>query len=309
LKLSKSTKKIFRIVGVVGTIACAAIFIWRPSFPTPDKILIFLTFVFMAYSQAIPMLKRLLPFVAILLVYESFRSIADHLNTHVNYTFLPHADKFLFGNLPVYWLQSHLWRGHTSWYDFVFYTPYLLHFVLPILLALLIWKKRPGYYWRFVSTFLVVSYMGFVTFLLFPSAPPWMASNAHVIEPIHRISSNVWFSLGLSDFPSFYSRISPNPVAAMPSLHAAWSTLFCLFIFMLFGRKWGALSLAYPLLIYSGTVYQGEHYAIDIMAGIFYALAAYWVTPQLLSWGREAWGKLAKKFKLKSTSNTKSVAK
>jgi len=260
----------------------------------------------MAYNQAIPMLKRLLPFVAILLVYESFRSIADHLNTHVNYSFMPHADKFIFGNLPVYSLQNWLWQGHTSWYDFVFYAPYLLHFVLPIFLALVIWKNRPQYYWRFVSTFLVVSYLGFITFLVFPAAPPWMASNAHIIAPIHRISSNVWFSLGLSDFPSFYSRISPNPVAAMPSLHAAWSTLFCLFVFKLFGKKWGMVSLIYPALIYVGTVYQGEHYAIDILAGIAYALFAYWLTPKILKFISTIWNK---NFKSKSTSSTKSAAK
>ena len=252
------------------------IFIHEPSFPTPDKLLIFATFIFMAFSQGLAALKRLAPFVLLLLVYESFRGLVPHLNTHVHYKELIDWDKFFFaGNLPTKQLQNLLWHGHVQWYDFVFYLAYMMHFILPIGLAILIWKTRVKQYWRFIATYISVSFAGFITFLLFPAAPPWLAAQKGLIEPITRVSSSVWYALGIHDFPSVYNKISPNPVAAMPSLHAAYATLLVLFIYKLYGRKWGLVAAIYPFLIYVGTVYQGEHYAIDELIGALYAVAGY----------------------------------
>lgn len=272
--------------GIAGTVASLVLFFSQPSFPTPDKLLVFLTFIFLIFGQAKAMLKRLAPFVAILLVYESFRGLVPSLNARVEYQWMIDADKMLFGTLPTASLQDWLWHGAVRWYDFVFYLAYLLHFILPIGLAIFVWRKRPKLYWPVVMAFAVVSFMGFVTFLLFPAAPPWMAAENGYIEPIVRVSSHVWFSLGLQDFPSVYNQISPNPVAAVPSLHAAYATLFAIFITKLFSNRWRLAAWVYPLLIYVGTVYQGEHYAVDALLGAAYALAAFWLVlhiwPKLL---------------------------
>ncbi len=289
-----------RPVGVIGAILCVALFIRTPSFPTPDKLFIFCLFVFMAYGQAWQMFKRLFPFVAILVVYESFRGIADKLNTHVDYLLAPHADSFLFGNLPTIYLQNWLWHGYTKWYDYVFYVPYLLHFILPLGLALVVWKTREKQYWRVVGTYLVVAFGAFLTFFLIPAAPPWLASQNHYIPHITRISSDVWAGLGLHDFPSIYNHITPNQVAAIPSLHAAWATLLVIFVYTLYGKRWAGLSLIYPLLIFVGTVYQGEHYAFDVILGIIYAIVGYLITPNLMKQAKT----LVRKFSLTATKPT-----
>lgn len=302
-KVSKPKFNLLQVIGLLGAVVCLGLFIRHPSFPTPDKLVIFLTFIFMVLKQAKEMLKRLLPFVILLLVYESFRGVADRLNSHVNYTLAPRVDRFLFGKLPIDYLQKWWWRGHTSWYDVVLYIPYMLFFVLPIGLALLVWKTRESQYWRVVTTYLVTFFAAFVTFLIFPAAPPWLASQNHMIEPIVRISSNVWASLGIQNFPSVYNHIAPNPVAAVPSLHAACATLFSIFIFKLYGRRWGAASLVYPILIYIGVVYEGEHYAFDVICGIVYALLAYKLTPPLMAWAG------AKLPKIRYSSNTKNASK
>lgn len=245
----------------------------------------------MAYGQAKELLKRFLPFVVLLLTYESFRGLVPKLNSHVNYTFMPWADKLIFfGHLPTAALQHLLWHGSVQWYDFVFYGAYTLHFVLPFALAAVVWKLRDSEYWNYVTTFVTVSFMGFLTFLLFPAAPPWMANDKGLIEPITRVSSAVWNAFGIHDFPSVYNKISPNPVAAVPSLHAAYSMLFVLFILHFFkDYKWKYLAWIYPLLIWVGTVYQGEHYAIDAIIGIAYALFAYWAAPFIVRWIRGKW--------------------
>lgn len=259
-------------IGIIGTIFCIVIFAKTPSWPTPDKLLIFLTFAFMMFGQAKAMLQRLGPFVALLLVYESFRGLAHHLNTHVNYLWMPGVDSWLFGTLPTTWLQHHWWHGHVQWYDFAFYIFYMLHFILPLGLALLVWKLRESYYWQYVANYVSLSFAGFLTYLIFPAAPPWMASDKGLIEPIVRVSSSVWFALGIHDFPSVYNKIAPNPVAAVPSLHAGYATLFVLTVYRLFGRRWALAASIYPLMIYLGTVYQGEHYAIDAILGALYAI-------------------------------------
>ncbi len=298
-------KKILAGIGLAGTIACLAVFTAQPSFPTPDKLLIFAIFIAMLFGQAKELAKRLVPFVALLLVYESFRGVADYLNTYVNFMFMVDADKFLFfGHLPTVILQQWWWHGAIQWYDFVFYLAYMLHFVLPIALAVLIWKTRDSEYWRFVTTYVLLSFAGFLTYLVFPAAPPWMASDMGLIEPITRVSSDVWAALGIHDFPSVYNEISPNPVAAVPSLHAAYALLFALFVTTLYKTRWRFLSWIYPVLIWVGTVYQGEHYAIDAILGVLYAVGAYFAAPHVLRWIQRVWEKLKSSPLGKKVANT-----
>lgn len=232
------------------------------------------------------MLKRFLPFVLILLAYESFRGIADGLNKRVEYMWMVDVDSLLgFGTLPTTTLQNWWWHGRVMWYDFVFYLPYMLHFVIPISLALFVWKYRPAKYWQVVVSYVTTSFAAFFVFLAFPAAPPWMASDKGLIEPITRISSDVWARLGIQDFPTVYNQISPNAVAAVPSLHAAYATIFALYVMTLFASRWRFLAWIYPALIYVGTVYQGEHYAIDEILGALLAVAVFlaspWITLQI----------------------------
>jgi len=267
--------KAFRIVGVIGTALFVYYFATHLSWPTPDKLLVFLIFVFMMFGQGWAVAKRLIPFVGLLLVYESFRGLVPSLNNSVHYQFMIIADRGMFGTLPTTLLQNWLWHGHVQWYDFGLYFVYTLHFILPLGMAILIWKTREKMYWRFVTTFLVVSFAGFLTFLAFPASPPWLAAQKGYIEPITRVSSELWGHLGVKDFPTVYNKISPNPVAAVPSLHAAYATLLFIFVYKLYGKKWAALAFIYPFLIYFGTVYQGEHYLIDEIIGSLYAIGSY----------------------------------
>jgi len=277
-------KYVISLLGVIGTLTCIGLFVHAPSFPTPDKILIFLVFVFMIFNQAWTMFKKLGPFILILLAYDSFRSFVPSLNKHVHYTLMPNFDKLLFGTLPTMTLQRWLWHGYVTWYDYLFYIFYMLHFVLSIGLAVIIFKIRENEYWRFAMTYIVASFAAFAVFLLYPTAPPWLASQNGYIPHITRISSEVYSSLGITNFPSIYNKFAPNPVAAVPSLHTTFSILFVLFTFKIFGKKWGALSLIYPAMIIFGVVYMGEHYFFDVVCGAVLAVVAYLTTPYLMKW-------------------------
>jgi membrane-associated phospholipid phosphatase len=66
-----------------------------------------------------------------------------------------------------------------------------------------------------------------------------------------------------------------NPVAAMPSLHTAFATLVALTIAARFRSRWRYLLVLYPVAMGFTLVYCGEHYVLDLVAGVVYALAAH----------------------------------
>ena len=70
--------------------------------------------------------------------------------------------------------------------------------------------------------------------------------------------------------------LNPNPVAAMPSLHAAYPWLSFLAL-RKYSKKLGWFFLPYPILVWFSVVYLGEHYVIDVIAGVVYAQASFWI--------------------------------
>ena len=143
-------------------------------------------------------------------------------------------------------------------------------------------KVRSWHRVLLVRSFLVLSFAAFLTYLLLPPAPPWMSSEMGLIEPITRVSSHVWAAFGIHDFPSVYNKISPNPVAAVPSLHAAYAFLFAWYVVKLIKSPWKYAAWIYPSLIWFGTVYMGEHYIIDVILGVAYAYASYRLAPYVV---------------------------
>lgn len=127
------------------------------------------------------------------------------------------------------------------------------------------------------------------TYLLFPAAPPWLAAErGYISPPFARVSSHVYAEMDLAGAPTLWSQTSPNPVAAVPSLHAAWATLAVVLVLMMFGLRWFLISLPYPLVIFVGTVYSGEHYVIDEILGVLYALGSLLVVQLLWSRSRRS---------------------
>lgn len=262
-------------VAVLGAIA--TFFIVQRNFWTPDTLFVLLLVIFLVLGHARVFIVRFAPFLLLLLTYDSFRAIADDLNTYVNFWPMISFDMNVFGGqLPTAVLQDWWWHGTVQWYDFYFYFLYTLHFVMPVALAVLIWKLMPKMYWEFVTALVGLSFMAFITYVVFPAAPPWMASDLGYIEPIHRISSDIWHAMGVTNFSEFYAKLSPNPVAAVPSLHSAYPLLFVLYLWRLFSFKKTWWLLIYPVSIWIGVVYLGEHYVVDALLGALYAIAAYY---------------------------------
>ena len=228
----------------------------------------------MAFGRAVALLRRLLPFTALLFIYQGFRGLVPHLNGRVHYEWMIHTDLRLtgLGELPTVYLQRMLWHGTPSWYDYLYYATYMGHFLVPLLIVILTWKFRPEMHGFVIRCFLLLTFAGFFTYLLFPAAPPWLAAQGHYIPEIVRVHSRVYQGMNLQAATTLWTEAAPNPVAAVPSLHAGWATLFDVLVLMLFGVRWFLVAMPYPLVIFVGTVYAGEHYVTDELLGIVYAL-------------------------------------
>ncbi|HEY4695133.1 MAG TPA: phosphatase PAP2 family protein [Candidatus Nanoarchaeia archaeon] len=243
---------------------------------TPDRFFVILLFGAVIVGRTRTFLKDWVPFIALLLAYELLRGFADTAGFGVHVGDLVSLERSIFGFIPTVELQRLFFNpAQIAWWDIGAVLIDFLHFPLPLLVAFYLWVKDRRAYWKFIIALLALSFAGFTTYLLFPAAPPWWASQkAHLIE-VHKVVDYVVAQVGWGwDFSQIYNKLNPNPVAAMPSLHAAYPTLAFLALFS-FRKKIGLLFLPYPFLVWLSVVYLGEHYVIDVIAGIIYAVVIY----------------------------------
>jgi membrane-associated phospholipid phosphatase len=208
------------------------------------------------------------PFVVLLLSYEAMRGLADDLNSNVYIDYPIRIDELLFGEVPSVTLQRWFFTGQATALNYISALLHIVHFIVPPLLGAIIWQHRHDQYWRFVVSLIFLSYAGFVTFMLVPTAPPWYATGAGHLEGVQLVHTTLPAMTGA------YRLLSPNDVAAMPSLHAAYPMLFFLFVVRLWGWKASPFGL-YTLGVWFSIMYLGHHYFIDVVAGAFYACVAY----------------------------------
>ena len=272
-------------------IAALSAYMWREGVPVGrDRLLAWIVLGLLALSTANlggwvrSVVLEWLPLALLLGVYDLLRGHADGLLFSAWYRPQLDADAFLFGGtVPTVWLQVHLWHGtdDVRWYDYAAWTVYMSYFVATYLLAGLLWFFARARFRRYVACVTLLAGMAFVTFALFPAAPPWLASEVGELDPTTRLigpisghAPFVHFSFeGLYERGSEYA----NPVAAVPSLHAAYTLLITLFLWPWAPRWARPLLVAYPLAMAFALVYTSEHYVFDILLGWTYTVIAVWV--------------------------------
>ena len=230
-------------------------------------------------DEILQMMRDWVVLVAIYMAYDYSRGTADQWGIGVNYTLLRDIDRLIFlGNDPGVWLQQRLLRSDPRWYDVGGAIVYMMHFVLPVVpLAALRVRQRTEWL-RYVRRFSLSLAVSVTVFIVFPAAPPWMASEKGYFPQLQRITGRGWWELNLKTVSRTLDRGAAvlNAVAAMPSLHAGLALLASLW-FTRNARRWvRVVSLAYPLSMTVALVYFGEHYVIDCLAG-FAVVGASWI--------------------------------
>ncbi len=277
---------------------------------TPDVVVVAFGLAAIILGRGRLFLRDWIPFVALFFAYELMRGYADKFGLPIHVTDIISLERIIgLGGLPTTFVQQ-LHSGPASSPDALATISvifYFLHFPLPLAIGFLLWIHERRVYYDFVAALIVLSMAAFVTYLLLPVAPPWWAA-----DPVKAASAcggpcatgilhlrDTGFQ-GLSSLFGFgnyfysYSvySISSNDVAAFPSLHAAYPFLAFLFARRAFGRP-GWLMFAYTLCIWFAIVYLGEHWVVDIVGGVLYAVAAYFAVMHGPAWARRFMAQVA----------------
>jgi hypothetical protein len=173
------------------------------------------------------------PFALILIAYDYTRGLADTLG------------------MPV----------HVVGATIVYHT----HFFAVYVIAGVLWARNRARFGAFVRRFLALTFAGLATYVLFPAAPPWMASRDGEIGAVVRASGKGWSALGLSGAEALLHKGQ-----AVVNQVAAFTMLVCVFFWA--GARWPLriVLAAYPVAMGFALVYSAEHYAADVLLGWVY---------------------------------------
>ena len=111
--------------------------------------------------------------------------------------------------------------------------------------------------------------LGVVSYWVAPTAPPWYAAERGRTgeEPVRRLMVEYGESFWRNGWAPLYSVLGGNPLAAMPSLHFATSTMATLLLAES-GPLAGAVGGGYAAVLGFALVYLGEHYVVDLIGGL-----------------------------------------
>jgi hypothetical protein len=155
--------------------------------------------------------------------------------------------------------------------------PYGTFIAIVILYSVYLFRTDYPGLLRFTWSFLALNVAGFITYHLYPAAPPWYFHHygcavnlaTHASEGPNLARVDAW--LGIPYFAGVYGR-SSDVFGAVPSLHVAYPLLMTLEGFRrhrLLGRVlliWFYLSMCFA------AVYLDHHWVFDIVLGSLYTL-------------------------------------
>lgn len=211
-----------------------------------------------------------LPLMVVLLCYDLSRPVREAIGIAPHTYPQLDADRFMFGgDVPTVALQ-HAFHdpGVAHWYDYVAFFTYLSHFFVTLAVLAILWRVSYPRFREYRTLVVALATVGFVTYVAFPAAPPWLAAwNGH-IEAVPRTIAEMWGHVGIAPAAALFENRGEfyNQEAAVPSLHAAYPLLLLLFFWG--AGRWARAGLAlYALAMALTLVYTGEHYVSDVLAG------------------------------------------
>jgi hypothetical protein len=247
-----------------------------------------------------------LPFALVLVAYDLSRGAATLVGRPTMWHWQVDADRWLFfGTVPTVWLQERLKLPYPPWWEIVISTVYMSFFILPYVVAAVLWLRNREEWKAFVRLFVGLSFTALIMYALLPAAPPWAAARCTAIDVaggpsdprcmfgpargvpdggllgamqttqdgangwVERIVGRGWGKLNLQTASALIDQgqASVNLVAAIPSLHAALTAAVAAFLWNRVQRKWRPLLVGYVLMMAFTLVYTAEHYVVDILLG------------------------------------------
>lgn len=230
-------------------------------------------------------LRAYVPFLACMGVYELNKRLIPAVRGEFTYDIpLARLEVWALGDLAsalVYkfmhqdWItQLITWLGTSQ--DQIHEAAYISYVYAAPALAIALWfLGRRTHFNRFMGALVICSAIAYVGYVLVPVVgPKWVFSDR-------------WLQ-ATTDGIAFMDALKGRNRDCFPSLHTAWTTLFLI-------ASWrGVRPLFWVYLpvgigVYISTLYGGEHYVLDLLAGHALAIFAWWVARPIRLW----WDRLA----------------
>jgi hypothetical protein len=131
--------------------------------------------------------------------------------------------------------------------------------------------RKPEQFPRGAAQIYGVFDIGLIGYWALPTAPPWYAAQVGLLGPgtpaMRRMMIEHGQAFWKGAWTPLYDVLGGNPLAAMPSLHFATSVMAA-HVLTDAGRVQGLLGWSYALSLGFALVYLGEHYVVDLLAGL-----------------------------------------
>jgi membrane-associated phospholipid phosphatase len=219
-------------------------------------------------------LRDWVPLVAATLLFDAIRGLiwqmirSRHIAYQVDYVI--HLERALFGvsavTIPLQTLRS-------TRLDQLAVLLHASHFLYFFIFGLVLWAAARDHFWLYRRTQILVMTYGLIGYAVIPTAPPWAAAELGRLPPLTRIAGDVY----THRIPELYGTFATNPVAAMPSLHVAFPIACALVGWRAFGPRIGIALALYALAVSVASIYLGEHYAVDALAGLVTAVGSLFI--------------------------------
>jgi hypothetical protein len=155
--------------------------------------------------------------------------------------------------------------------------------------AYVLFRRREGF-GRAAAQIYATFDLGVIGYWAIPTAPPWYAAEKGLMEDgrtpeLRRMMVEYGEQFWKSGWAPLYGFLGGNPLAAMPSLHFATSVTAA-HVLSDTGRVAGVLGWSYAATLGLALVYLGEHYVVDLAAGLALAETVRRGTPAVAPFAR-----------------------
>ena len=182
------------------------------------------------------------------------------------------------------WFQLH----STPFFDVYCAIPYGIFIGVVIAYSVYLFRRDYPGLLRFTWSFLVLNVAGFITYHLYPAAPPWYFHHygcvvdlaTHASEGPNLARVDAW--MGTPYFAGVYGR-SSDVFGAVPSLHVAYPLLMLLEGFRRHRWLGRVLLVWFYLSMCFAAVYLDHHWVFDIVLGSLYTIVVSGLMRRLFS--------------------------
>jgi len=240
-----------------------------------------------------------LPFVLWIILYTTAPYIPLDARPGINVKTLWEFDIAFFHYLP----STEIAKLQNVVFDVLGAIAYTLHSGWPfVFLAYMVFFKRRDLILPYLNCFGMVCFLGLITQLLMPTAPPWYyykygfesASYQMKGDPAGLARVDERFNI------TFYKTMfdnSPVVFGSFPSLHIGWPSTTAFFVFYETTLHMGLkiTAVAYVSYVSLAVMYLQHHYGVDVLGGLLYAFVVYKLLGPKKKVGNQ-WGERCAKF-------------